>query len=811
VKPDGHSKVAEEAGIWRFKIALESPQMPQNTYPSGLDAFYLGNWLADLSQVKDPHGILEAATKRGNTTIKKVVSENVLKLKPLIEESLGSFIIDYINELPKVSKEKKELWTSETLRYLKIEIKELFDLVEEEIVNKLDLFITSKKINEFIKHLIHFKAYVKFVRPENGKSREKIQYDIFNKIFNIYFTQYYPHEHLDRPDSKLTLKEHSISTHTGIHYADKVDDERENVYKYIVDAIKVIIGQLHELDKEWAKPLFSGKERIDFSSEEWQLGLSKFGHILHLIEDFFAHSNFIEIAVLNINANEISEMFLNNALQNKATSRNQLSDEEIKKIEWITDNVLKFKKRLEKYHAQETPFPNGQDIEDNIVTGYFDVQEAFLAIFDSILNLIVPKSDNDKTAVDKIFSEFMDTMFEITIKLINEFKPLVTVGSSIKMVTIFRNALHDVKENIINSHLHTISTHSTIKKDIGKIITSLFSAMDSCGVVFVRFIRLIKNVLSRLSDFDSTFGVITKSIETLLQSYSFLINATFGVYRISKTLNFSASSLIEVESISKILFTRINSNRIGSHSLLSKDMPDSPLYKEMFNCAKTVHWHIVDAMVRWSDEKWIKSTPKQEWIDWEKLIFHFLGHPGFLIKGNKVLNKEVVETALHLTDGTETLESIYLNNVTDKTYFSFDTFLFYNNIPISYLADLPGGVRIDYALLKAYLKFVGMAEEDLDSNLILKPSLRILIPNRTEIKVVLPSESVWYDGILKLNSVEWKNYFNIYIKDRKNYYDNQSTLNNLYTYEYIDTKEMKNKIINYNKLRLNLEKIYNQK
>ncbi|MBL0007121.1 MAG: hypothetical protein IPP25_08020 [Saprospiraceae bacterium] len=63
MKPDGHSKVAEEAGIWRFKIALESPQMPQNTYPSGLDAFYLGNWLADLSQVKDPHGILEAATK----------------------------------------------------------------------------------------------------------------------------------------------------------------------------------------------------------------------------------------------------------------------------------------------------------------------------------------------------------------------------------------------------------------------------------------------------------------------------------------------------------------------------------------------------------------------------------------------------------------------------------------------------------------------------------------------------------------------------------------------------------------------------
>lgn len=110
-----------------------------------------------------------------------------------------------------------------------------------------------------------------------------------------------------------------------------------------------------------------------------------------------------------------------------------------------------------------------------------------------------------------------------------------------------------------------------------------------------------------------------------------------------------------------------------------------------------------------------------------KANISFLGHPGFLIKGNKVLNKEVVETALHLTDSTETLESIYLNNVTDKTYFSFDTFLFYNNIPISYLADLPGGVRIDYALLKAYLKFVGMAEEDLDSNLILKPSLRILI------------------------------------------------------------------------------------
>lgn len=87
------------------------------------------------------------------------------------------------------------------------------------------------------------------------------------------------------------------------------------------------------------------------------MGLSKFGHILHLIEDFFAHSNFIEIAVLNINANEISEMFLNNALQNKATSRNQLSDEEIKKIEWITDNVLKFKNGLKSIMHKKLLFP----------------------------------------------------------------------------------------------------------------------------------------------------------------------------------------------------------------------------------------------------------------------------------------------------------------------------------------------------------------------------------------------------------------------------------------------------------------------
>ncbi|HAW53097.1 MAG TPA: hypothetical protein DCX54_12325 [Flavobacteriales bacterium] len=58
MKTGGHRSVAEEAGIPRLKEALAILGIPEDAYPSGLDAFYLGNWLMDCSQYRGIGAIL---------------------------------------------------------------------------------------------------------------------------------------------------------------------------------------------------------------------------------------------------------------------------------------------------------------------------------------------------------------------------------------------------------------------------------------------------------------------------------------------------------------------------------------------------------------------------------------------------------------------------------------------------------------------------------------------------------------------------------------------------------------------------------
>ncbi|MBK6904808.1 MAG: hypothetical protein IPH04_18880, partial [Saprospirales bacterium] len=65
---------------------MENHGFSGKEYPSGLEAFYLGNWLADHSQFKDPHGIIANFTNKSK--IKEFLKEQGISLLTVVKNGV---------------------------------------------------------------------------------------------------------------------------------------------------------------------------------------------------------------------------------------------------------------------------------------------------------------------------------------------------------------------------------------------------------------------------------------------------------------------------------------------------------------------------------------------------------------------------------------------------------------------------------------------------------------------------------------------------------------------------------------------------
>jgi len=813
MKPEGHKKVAEEAGIWRLKKALERYGISGDSYPSGLDAFYLGNWLADNSQFYDPYNTEKV--DKTIPTIKKNLLEMGQELASLLENTIQSWILDKANEIP-IDKVTKEEWIADFMYVLSSNINRIFLIYQNEVVEPLASTFSSKTIDNFLKNLIHYRAYSKFVYPEKGKE-QKIEYRVFSEIFKQHYTQYYPHEHFDRPQSELTLPEHTKKKlYSDSLYADEIVTDKY-IYKYMEDYIKVIVGQLHELDKNWAKPFLSVKPPINESNIEWHLGLSNFGRSLHLIEDFFAHSNFAEVANMGKSSVEVRKLFYNESLLKKALSGKEIDGHEQKQIDNSIEAVIKVRKRLKKYSiVADSLYDQKSPLEDDesIVTSIFDTKDSIVAILEAIIDLFRKKIDNfEKKHTDDpdnflsdLVQKIFDDLFEHEIKVVESITGLFSKSDleikSDKLRTYLIIQKQEKLSEIKNGN-------EPLKEDLGIIITELFEALIVFRKILLVFIYLANLIKERTEQIEKWMAKGMPIRETIYKWAKEFFLEELEKYLVKKMLKSTITELDDNYDPLKVIFDKLGKNRIGTHSLLAKDLPQEPLYTEMFNCAKTVHWFVVDAMCRWSDEKY-KNNENTPWIDWEHLIFYFLRHPKKMTPKFQVIKREIVELYYYSTKEKENFASIY-EGLVDKQVFSMDYLLYINDVPISYLKGLSGGTEVDLSILKNILINSRRASDTGNSSYVLKPGLQIKIPFVSSINVELPDKAVWYDKVMQLNPAQWVLFFEDFMKDRKDYYDNSQTANSLYTYKFLSDAECSKKIEAYNELKTKLEDAYNKR
>jgi hypothetical protein len=147
-----------------------------------LGAFYLGNWLTDASQVVDPvayqnvKGNMLAYTNSLEKLFDRMITDAPSWMQTVLDTNLGQ----------RALKEAREgLHQAQT---------ELSDSVQA-------LFGQGRSgaLADAFRAVFMGVGYFKFVLDEQGMANAMHEESYF-AVFDAHFTQYYPHEHMDRPE-----------------------------------------------------------------------------------------------------------------------------------------------------------------------------------------------------------------------------------------------------------------------------------------------------------------------------------------------------------------------------------------------------------------------------------------------------------------------------------------------------------------------------------------------------------------------------------------------------------------------------------
>jgi hypothetical protein len=625
----GHRYVAEQVGEPLLRDAIKK-RLKLQSDPS-LKAFYLGNWLTDVSQAVDPVASQGFADK-----IKASIVEKIAYLRTTI---LSTKIEGLETLIPKAK------------------VDALLKKAQNDLLNSVDRLILTKnseghsQIQEAFKTIFRVHGYFKFSHPDPGTSKYRMNPDAYLAVFDYFYTQYFPHEHLDRPEilqqmtpvnpQKPPPSNYESDFATGPYTQPATG--RPDMYLYLREDIKIIAGLLSNVDRCFARKRFRPGERLEDNDPSWQFGLADLGHALHGVEDFFAHSEFIEFA---------AQLLGSDYQPDGSVSTNKL----------LNPNFTLFQKRLRRWDIKDHASWTEYATEDRIVTGFFDGVDTLFALVEMVIDL---------WGIEPI--DPLQTWREFKDEALDDWKLLKTSPKEFlkdKVATPAEEKLRQALDYFSDRDAATKDPENDFAKAVDKKVKEL-GRFDEPAVSG----EVMKNLLS-----DPTFSRLSPQMRGYITDYFNTLNGSIGKVRATRSL------YKDIKDISKFarnpidwiidqfkeeltdkakgmlvfitkeaLGAQLGKDRIGCHSLLAKDHGDEFLFDHMQNCAMAVHWYVVRSMCRWADEDFRTMADKKEdhsWIDWLELLERFLANPVLDLKEAPAHTHTVATTIQHVVVDT---------------------------------------------------------------------------------------------------------------------------------------------------------------
>lgn len=633
----GHTELSI-VGEKLLKPALERA----NHKSMRIAAFYLGNWLTDVSQCVDAR-----AYKGAKVSANKLL-DDLDKVFDRFLDDVPSWIPSY---LVTVTKE------------LVAKVRGQVDAAGKKLRSELEAVLAEGANGGLAKSfhaIFRFKGYFKFVAAEDGSANNaRMDPDAYFDVFDNRYGEYFPHEHLDRPE----ISANSYDLRTGQppqNKYTKVKAGGPTVYTYLREDTKIAAGILAYLDGgvaadppklSWAAASFhpnyteftdqNGKQqKVDDTNYEWNRHLALFGHALHAIEDFFAHSNFVEHAA-------------------SGTGKSAGLPASYRRFQRLEDQET-LVRRLKKW----SPGVNAKKLDDvpnepDVVTGYFDLTDTIVSLAHVIEELKGVDRNKVGLSIDEAMEYKYSKLLADTVELCddpakvwadpkndpNEHGYDEDEGNmAVKLLRDKGGAklkLAEGKEERLNQVAREIAKIAFpkappwVQDDFVTAVKSLGRAVG-VGLLGYSLYGVLKEIGTFFTDPVKWFGkFLPDYVRELLEKYG-------AVY------------------LRRFVAHLWGADRVGCHSLIAKDTGPELFHKGAMDCAKAVHWYVVHAMVRHASEKTVavargdlnlktvNNLFQWEWIDWLELLEYFLAHP-YAAAGVTVASRIVPTSIIHIT------------------------------------------------------------------------------------------------------------------------------------------------------------------
>jgi hypothetical protein len=618
---------------------------------------------------------------------------------------LKEYLASKIREFGEESAEFVRSWNLEAykkitngINFYKDTVKTGFEIL---LGNKKEL--RGGKIASAFKKTARALAYFKFAHPADTEMNFNSFINICDQMLNIgtkeiselgFWGMYFPHYHFDRWPENSSYENPDVLRSPHNRILNRQFDP--GVYPYMRDGMEYLAGLFSELDMEWSAKFASNLESCSSWDEtawsEWEISddvrLAQLGHAFHVVEDYFAHSTFIEQAVKLLMYPESRPNKENFKRILKDTFLSGVADEIEGLGEYIASNKLiaaanlpaaalyaiygrdkdftRFQRRLllfEPARKDEDEYLNSTPTDDkgnprqdpNVFTGYFDGKDIILSLKRKIEDLFGYKAANHligKFAPLKSNQKSPILRRPDTLDLI-EIGRADTIERDIRQLfEIIENpdkALEDLKSWPEKKHAELqkkFEKLSTYYRNVGsgryydlpeKVVTEILDPFFPDGVPTEIRGNLVQAILVLCSGWKIGGHVIS-----VLSFIELVISIFSGKILISLLVEFIGPETAKL--LSKKVWTEIDQSimewfgslRIGSHSLLCKDYMDDFLCDKASELAKATDWYILDTLMRRTSSSTEIEACREgentldfcEWIDWLDLLEFFLSHPG---------------------------------------------------------------------------------------------------------------------------------------------------------------------------------------
>ena len=741
-----------------------------------LNALHLGNWLTDVSQAVDPVAYCSASlkVKGGGDSIVSGVKQAIEKI---LDELLGT--IFSVERLPGGTK---------LLRPLKEELAKYADQAKEDLNSKIDFFLgmqaneRDSRLAVFFRSAFLVRGYYKFVHPNAPGQQPRMNFECFMRVFGRptdtrgasgtspatdrpgAYTQYYPHEHLDRPEilsppclpqdppvfaPGVQTPTHPMRLEFGKQPGTRSSHRKErldpDLYSYLRDQIEMTAGLLAEVDLAFERVQLEGPRDDD---PEWYLTLAKLGHALHQVEDFFAHSNWTELA-----AKRLGNEFLSRAFPPRLGP------------ELVDRAYTTYQKRL-KRHLTVAPRSWLQHPEETwVVTGYFDIHDTLI----SLLHIAEELWGGD---VPDPYAEAFDAVQTVKETVQHprtvEYEVQKAMRETLEFLTDPKSAIEDPDNDIAQklrdkyepdlNKLRRPGVSRAVAEQVAREVPPLQGAPPEVRDAFFNVIVEGSRAytIGRLS--LTIYQTINQITEFIKNPLGWLIDwlPDYLKEKLQDALKYYAKERV---------YDLLGADRIGCHSLLAKDHKHAPLYEQQKECATAVHWYIVNTLLR------RPSGKSGNYVDWLELLEYFLRNPLPPERGSyREVSADVPVTLIHTVAHKEQLK-----NFEDPRYSLEDLYKWSAFEPHRFrfnwrtIADANFGTK-DLSSLREVQDTINQILHDSGwgvpvkpPNYAFKPGVRILIPQqrmRVIFRVPIGDDPSWFKEVLEKDWTVFKGYEN---------------------------------------------------